>query len=99
MAVILAILVYAGGALAGTGWVTAQWMAWKMLVFAALVACGLLIRVKLKPFVVAFGQMMAGGASPEINAAMSASLQRVRPWVWLIWLGLFVNAAIGLHLI
>ena len=99
VAVIVAILGYAGGALAGVGWITADWMAWKMLVFAALVTCGLFIRVKLKPFVQAFGQMMAAGASPESNSAMQASLQQVRPWVWLIWLGLFVNAALGVHLI
>ncbi len=97
--VIAAVLIYAGGALLGTGWITAGWMAWKMLIFAALVACGLFIRVNLKPFVLAFGQMMAAGAKPETDAAMAASLARVRPWVWMIWAGLFANAAIGLHLI
>jgi hypothetical protein len=97
--VILGILFYAGAALLGGRWITAGWMAWKMLIFAALVACGLLIRVKLKPFVLAFGEMMATGATPAVNAAMTAALGRVRPWVWLIWLGLFANAAIGLHLI
>ena len=96
--VILAILVYAGGSLAGSGWIGASWMVWKMLIFAGLVGCGLFIRVNLKPFVVAFGHMMASGATPEVNAAMSASLQRVRPWVWLIWAGLFANAALGIHL-
>jgi len=97
LAVIAAVLVYAGGSLGGTGWVAADWVAWKMIIFAALVACGLLIRVKLEPFVAAFGQLMAGGATAEVNRAMTASLQRVLPWVWLIWLGLLLNAAIGLR--
>jgi len=99
VAVILGVVLYAGGALLSGNWIGADWMAWKMLIFAGLVACGLLIRVKLKPFVVAFGQMMATGASPEVNSAMTRSLGQVRPWVWLIWLGLFANAAIGLHLV
>ena len=99
LAVIVLVVGYAGGSLAGAGWITTDWMAWKMLVFAALVSCGLFIRVRLKPFVSAFGQMMAGGASPQVNAAMALSLDRVRLWVWLIWLGLLVSAAIGLRLI
>ena len=99
IAVILAILYYAGGGLLSDGWISADWMAWKMLIFAGLVACGLLIRVKLKPFVIAFGQMMTTGASPAVNSAMTAALGQVRPYVWLIWLGLFANAAIGLHLV
>jgi hypothetical protein len=98
LGVIAFVAIYAGGALLTGDWISADWLAWKMLIFAALVACGLFIRVNLKPFVIAFGQMMAGGASAEINQAMSASLQRVRPWVWMIWLGLLANAAIGLHL-
>lgn len=53
----------------------------------------------LKPFVVAFARMMVEGPSAEFNHEMSATLQTVRPWVFLIWLGLFVNAAIGLHLL
>ena len=99
IAVVLALLVYAGGALAGTGWIGATWLALKSLIFAAMVVCGLLIRVKLKPFVAAFGQLMSSGPSDQVNAAMRNALGRVRPWVWLIWTGLFINAALGLHLL
>jgi hypothetical protein len=97
--VIALILFYAGAALLQDGWISADWMAWKMLIFAAMVGCGLVVRVKLRPFVIAFGQMMTSGASAETNYAMVTSLAQVRPWVWLIWLGLFINAALGLHLI
>jgi hypothetical protein len=97
--VIALILLYAGAALVQDRWITADWMAWKMLIFAALVACGLVIRVKLRPFVIAFAQMMTSGSSAESNFAMTTSLARVRPWVWLIWAGLFANAALGLHLL
>jgi hypothetical protein len=99
LAVIALILLYAGAALLQDQWISADWLAWKMLIFAAMVGCGLVVRVKLRPFVIAFGEMMTSGASAETNYAMTTSLAQVRPWVWLIWLGLFVNAALGLHLI
>ncbi|MEP5763724.1 MAG: hypothetical protein ABJ308_03990 [Halieaceae bacterium] len=99
LAVIVAIVISAGAALLGYHWVAAGWMVWKMLIFAAMVGCGLLIRIKLKPFVAAFAQLMSAGASPAVNQAMQQALARVRPWVWMIWLGLFVNAALGLHLL
>jgi hypothetical protein len=97
--VILLIVGYAGGALATGLWITADWLAVKMLVFAALVGCGLLIRIGLRPFVAAFGQLVTSGPSAEINTALSVTLSKVRPYVYLIWLGLLLNAAIGLHLI
>lgn len=77
----------------------ASWIAWKLLVFAAMVGCGILIRINLKPFVPAFGEMMASGPSEASNSAMQHSIGRCRPWVWCIWAGLFVNAALGIHLI
>lgn len=81
------------------GVVNAQWIAWKIVIFAALVACGLLIRVNLKPFVAAFSQMMQSGATDATDSAMEKAIGRCRPWVWAIWLGLFVNAALGLHIL
>ena len=75
------------------------WPAWKLLVFAAMVCCGIAIRVNLKPFVPAFGEMMSHGASEATDRAMAGAIGRCRPWVWCIWGGLFVNAALGIHLI
>ena len=77
----------------GTGWA-----ATKLLVFVAMVGCGVLIRINLAPFVPAFGDLMANGPSEENNSTMERSIGRCRPWVWLIWAGLFFNAAMGLHL-
>jgi hypothetical protein len=83
--------------IAGSG--MASWIAYKLLVFAALVGCGILIRINLAPFVPAFGDLMANGPSEENNSAMERSIGRCRPWVWCIWGGLFINAALGIHLI
>lgn len=75
------------------------WVGWKILIFAAMVFCGIMIRVHLKPFVPAFVSMMKDGASEATDTAMHTSLMKCRPYVWLIWLGLFINAALGIHLI
>ncbi len=77
----------------------AAWAALKVVIFAAMVCCGIAIRINLKPFVPAFVNMVSNGASEENNSAMERSIGRCRPWVWCIWAGLFANAALGIHLI
>lgn len=78
---------------------TPDWVAWKLILFVALVGCGVIIRINLAPFVPAFADLMASGPSDDNNSAMERSIGRCRPWVWCIWAGLFLNAALGLHLI
>ena len=77
----------------------APWVATKLLVFVAMVGCGVMIRINLKPFVPAFTQLMTSGPSESCNVTMETSIARCRPWVWCIWGGLFINAAAGLHLL
>lgn len=97
--VIIALVVFAGYSLVTSGPILVDWVAWKLLIFAAMVAAGLGIRLKLKPFIPAFVEMMGSGASDAGNNVMANSLQKCRPFVWFIWGGLFVNAALGMHLI
>ena len=98
--VIVASLVAAGlWSLVDPGLIRADWVAFKCLVFAALVACGIYIRIQLKPFVAAFGQLMVDGSTAEVEATLTRALGRCRPAVYLIWSGLVINAALGLHLI
>ena len=80
----------------GTG---ATWVVWKLIIFAAMVCCGIAIRINLKPFVPAFAAMMGQGASEKTNQIMTNSIAQCRPWVWCIWGGLLVNAALGTRLI
>lgn len=75
------------------------WAGWKLAVFGALVACGLIIRVKLKPFGPAFARLVADSASNEDNQAIRQAIGGSRPFVMLIWLGLLLNSALGVHLI
>lgn len=75
------------------------WVAAKLAIFGALVGCGLLIRVRLKPFGAAFANLAGGAATDEDNAAMRKHLGATRPIVVTIWLGLLASAALGLRLI
>lgn len=77
----------------------APWLAVKLLVFAVLVACGLGIRIALRPFGPAYASLQSGVPSPEQNFAIEQSLARCRPLVLAIWAGLLLNAALGLHLL
>ena len=76
-----------------------SWAGWKLAVFAGLVCCGLLVRIRLKPFGPAFARLAGGAHGPEDDAAISASIGGSRPFVLLIWLGLLVNSALGVHLV
>lgn len=97
IAVAALLLIYAGSNLASsTG---APWANWKILIFATMVCCGIGIRIHLKPFVPAFGVMMSQGATDESNQIMADSIGRCRPFVWTIWAGLALSAALGVHLI
>lgn len=75
------------------------WLAIKLLVFALLVACGLLIRLFLGPFGPAFAAVAQGNASAADNAAIRNTFARTRPLVLIIWAGLLTNTVLGLHLL
>jgi len=85
--------------LAGASYLADDRMAWKMLVFAGLVGCGVLIRRHLKPFAPAFASLIANGSTPEVEDTLEQTVARCQPYVALIWLGLLVNAAIGIRLL
>lgn len=97
---LVALLLAIGiGALTGAGLFHADWLAAKIIVFALLVSCGIHIRLQLKPFVPAFVQLITGGSTPAIEQTLRQCIARCRPAVFLIWAGLIVNSALGLHLI
>lgn len=75
------------------------WLAAKLAIFGGLVGCGLVIRVKLRPFGPAFANLVAGNASDADNTAIRQSLGATRPFVVSIWVGLVASTALGIHLI
>lgn len=90
--------------LGATGLLTTElgmphWLAWKVLIFGGLVGCGLVIRIKLRPFGPAFAQVVAGKAGDVDNNVIRSSLSGTRPFVLAIWAGIIASSAFGLHLI
>ncbi len=94
--VILALTAYAILSLTSEAGAKVDWVAWKVLIFAGLISCGLVIRIKLKPFGPAFGRLIAGQASEEDNVAISSSIAATRPWALTIWLGVLFSAWLGI---
>ena len=94
---VAALLLAAG--LVGTSLGLPGWVALKIAIFAALVASGIAVRFALKPFAIAYADMLKNGASDDSNNAMVSHMGTARCFVWLIWLGLFLNAALGLRVI
>jgi len=95
------VVLILGGFFAFSSWKMGlpNWVALKIAVFLSLVGLGIAVRYALKPFALAYVQMVTTGATSETNMAMRHHLGVCRRYVWVIWLGLFVNAALGLRLI
>ncbi|HET6564705.1 MAG TPA: hypothetical protein VFG52_04770 [Xanthomonadales bacterium] len=99
LALISVFSTYAAVSLSGPNGVSADFIAWKLLLFASMIACDLMVRIKLKPFGPAFAKLLADKASQEDEDAMEHSLSAIRLWKLVIWLGLVFSAAFGVHLI
>ena len=78
------------GRLEGLGWFSA-----KLLIFAFLVFCGLMIRRNLGPFSEGFRTLATTGATPVSDRLMSEAMGRCIPWVMLIWAGVAASALLG----
>jgi len=96
---ILCLLGYAGASLAGAGGSRVPWLTSKLLIYALMVACGLMVRVRLKPFGAAYGRLLTDAASDQDHTDISHSIRASRPFVLAIWLGLLTSTALGLHVI
>jgi len=92
---IAAILVSAGYSYSTGRLDPAPWIGLKLVIFAGLIFCGVMIRIALRPFIGAFRNLAVQGASDADNAAMIASLGRVRIFVIAIWVGILVEAYLG----
>ncbi len=72
------------------------WLAAKLLAFALLVFCGLMIRINLKGFGASYAKLLKDDCDDTDNQIMIRSLARVKPWVIAIWIVLVVAAALGI---
>ena len=99
LVVMVLLIAAAGYGLAGADYLTNDRVGWKMLVFAGLMGCGVMIRWHLRPFGPAFATLVAHGPDDAVNDTLERSLGRCRPYVTTIWLGLLLNAALGMRLL
>jgi len=72
-----------------------RWLAVKLVCFAVVITSGIVIRFVLRPFSVAFGQILAEGSTPEREAIVAGSIRRAQPFVIVIWASLLVAAAMA----
>ncbi len=82
-------------------WVTGPlrpypWLAAKLLIFAFLIFCGFMIRIKLPPFIEGFRTLATSGATPESDRKMIEGMGACRPYVLAIWAGVALSALIGI---
>lgn len=99
LALIAGLSTYAAVSLSGPSGVSADFIAWKLLIFATIIACSLMVRMKLKPFGPAYHKLLAGTARQADEDILEHSIAATRPWMLVIWLGLLLSAAFGVHLI
>ncbi len=72
-----------------------KWLGGKVLLYTVAIACGLGIRLTLRPFGPAFGALMTTGSTPEIERTLKRSIDGCLPYVWGIWLSVLGAAALG----
>jgi len=80
----------------GVGHLSADWLSLKFLIFAALIFCGILLRIVGKPLGPALMQVLSTGSTPELETVVKQTFARTRPFVLAIWALLLVSAYVGL---
>ena len=69
----------------GTGPIFADYLSFKVLLFAVIMTSGIAIRLELRPFAAAFTDLMAQGSSDERESRLGSTLRRAQPLVGVIW--------------
>jgi len=79
-----------------TGHLLTDWISLKFVIFALLIFCGIMIRLRGKPSGPALKQIFATGSTPELEATVMRTFGRTRPFVLSIWALLVVAAYVGI---
>ncbi len=94
--VIAALLGVAGAAALGE-FALPRWLAWKLVLFAGVIACGLGIRVALIAFFRVWGDVARQGSGPALELRVRRTCDRATAVLAVLWL--FVTAIVGLSLL
>jgi hypothetical protein len=79
-----------------TGHLLTDWISLKFAIFALLIGCGIMIRLRGAPSAPALRQIFATGSTPELEATVLRTARRTRPFVLAIWALLVVAAYVGI---
>ena len=71
------------------------WVGAKLIVFAALIFCGIMIRIYIGGFITGIHNIVTDNINEADDIAMAASLSKARIFVLTIWFLLFVEVWIG----
>ncbi|MFC5751305.1 hypothetical protein [Actinomadura rugatobispora] len=72
-----------------------RWLGAKLALYTLAIACGLGIRVTLRPFGPAFDALLGGGSTPQVERALKRSVDGCLPYVFGIWAAVLGAAALG----
>ncbi|MFF3611543.1 hypothetical protein [Streptomyces sp. NPDC002580] len=72
-----------------------RWLGAKVALYALAIACGLGIRVRLRPFGPAFAALAADGSTPATERALRSAVNGCVPYVVGIWSCVLAAAALG----
>ena len=79
--------------------VTGNWLAFKLVLFGWTVLAGIAVRMALRDFAPALLRLYQSSDDQVAIDTLRRCILACRPWVWSIWAALFLNAALGLHLL
>ncbi len=71
------------------------WVTWKLVLFAALVFFGVMVRRRLAPVGPAIAEMEQSGPSPQLDSTIGSAVSGARVFMLASWLALAGAAALG----
>jgi len=80
----------------GGGHLLTDWISIKFVLFALIILCGIMIRVRGRPMGAALRDTFQQGSTDEREAIITATFARTRPFVLAIWFLLLAAAYVGI---
>jgi hypothetical protein len=96
-AVIVSVILSVGYSVVTDRLADFPWITAKLLIFAAVVFFGLMMRRRLAPFLAAIHTLESDGPTDETNARLAGSLARARLFMFATWVALAMAAALGIY--
>lgn len=92
---ILAVLASVGWSFSTGRLADTPWVGGKLMLFAAILLFGLLMRLRVAPMMAGLGRLATEGATPATDRMMADSLKRTKPFVLAMWAAILLAALMG----